>query len=76
MKPADTAQCLEYSKLKEAYFAADRKCQGFYLRPTPAGDSGTEFNQTVALRNSTRERALEHRRKCLLCTNDKSPDLR
>jgi len=55
-------KCPEYEKLRKEYFEAARKFQLVYSEPL----ARAEFIQAVALRNSTKERALAHKQKCLL----------
>ena len=58
-------KCPVYEKLRKESVDAARRFQQAYLRPP----TSAEFSQAIFLRNATRERALAHTRKCLLCEN-------
>jgi hypothetical protein len=65
-----SAVCPEYTRLREAEHDAIQALQSHFLR---TGDDPTEgFRRAMVFREIAMQRAREHKRTCLLCTNVKA----
>ena len=63
-------QCQEYEELWSAYVEAAREWRRVTRgRPGTTVYSAGLSRRAAVLKDSAKERALKHKRKCLLCTN-------
>jgi hypothetical protein len=62
-------RCPEFEKLSEDYQKACRDWRDAVGTPAVSVDAAGLRREATMLKEATSERALEHRRKCLLCAN-------
>ena len=63
--------CPDYEKLREAYVDATREFSRVLSSSPIRIDAAEKISQAVAFRNSLRDTALTHKRRCLRCENSK-----
>lgn len=61
--------CPEYEKLREAYVDATHEFNRVLSSSPIRIDAAGRITEAVAFRNSLREHALTHKRRCLRCQN-------
>jgi hypothetical protein len=62
-------ECPEYAKLWEEYLEADRTWRDAMQSRSLTVHTADLRRKAIVLKDSARDRALEHKRRCLLCAN-------